>query len=71
MGRTDGRSCRSWAEWEGRSRAVYFKPVFALVGQSSRHTKNKTLYLADAVNAAAPDGLKKPMEAISAVEFGL
>lgn len=30
-----------------KSRAVYFQPVFALVGESSRHTKNKTLYLAN------------------------
>lgn len=34
---------------EKQKGAVYFKPVFTLVGESSRHTKNKTLYLANTV----------------------
>lgn len=36
-------------DWKRKSTAVYFEPVFALVGKSSRHTKNKTLYLANTV----------------------
>lgn len=35
-----------WAELGGKSAAVYSQSLFALAGQSSRHTKNKTLYLA-------------------------
>lgn len=34
---------------EKERRAVYFKLLFVLVGESSRHTKNKTLYLANTV----------------------
>lgn len=51
MERIDVRSGRSWVDCRGRAGAVYFQPVFALVAQSSRHTKNKTLHLADTVGA--------------------